>query len=482
MLRERASLITRVSVGTDIIIELFAFWLAHWVRNTFMIGLAWEVLGKVYVVSERELASNDLWLLVMIIPFSIYLFRHYGAYESARLKSFGMVMSGYLSGLLAMLIFLVLMHDVFAQLNISRLLSVLFLGFTALFLLIKEQILFFVMHHIRGMGFNFRNVLVVGSGPRALEVVDALKEHPEWGLHIVGFVDPDPKRVGETFGDHVVVGSVDDLSQTLDENVVDEVIIAMPRSWFQLVEKVLRTCETSGIRAHLRFDLFNPKIAKPVFHDLFGFHLLSFETTSMHDIQLIAKRWFDVIVSLMLIIIFSPLMIVVALLVKLTSPGPVFFKQERMGLNGRRFMMYKFRSMYVDAEDRLAELKNQNEMTGPVFKIANDPRVTIIGRFIRKFSLDELPQLFNVLSGEMSLVGPRPPVYREVVEYQRWQRRRLSMRPGITCIWQVSGRNEIGFEEWMELDLQYIDNWSFWLDLKLLFKTIPAVLAGKGAH
>ena len=153
-----------------------------------------------------------------------------------------------------------------------------------------------------------------------------------------------------------------------------------------------------------------------------------------------------------------------------------------MGLNGRKFNMYKFRSMHQDAENRLGALKSSNEMSGPVFKIANDPRVTPVGRFIRKFSIDELPQLFNVLKGDMSLVGPRPPVYKEVLEYQRWQRRRLSMRPGITCIWQVSGRNDIGFEEWMELDLQYIDNWSFWLDLKLLFKTIPAVLIGKGAH
>ena len=170
------------------------------------------------------------------------------------------------------------------------------------------------------------------------------------------------------------------------------------------------------------------------------------------------------------------------LLIKWTLPGPVLFNQVRMGLNGRKFNMYKFRSMHQDAENRLGALKSSNEMSGPVFKIANDPRVTPVGRFIRKFSIDELPQLFNVLKGDMSLVGPRPPIYKEVLEYQRWQRRRLSMRPGITCIWQVSGRNDIGFEEWMKLDLQYIDNWSFWLDLKLLFKTIPAVLIGKGAH
>jgi exopolysaccharide biosynthesis polyprenyl glycosylphosphotransferase len=373
------------------------------------------------------------------------------------------------------------MHDVFPQLNVSRLLSVIFLGLAGGLIALKEKIIHLVRQNVRAMGFNFRNVLIIGSGDRAFEVVDAIKENPEWGLRVFGYVDPDMDRVGKDFRGYPVLGTVDELANVLDENVIDEVIMAMPRSLFQLIEKVIRICETSGIRAHLRFDMFNPNIAKPVVHNLFGFHLLSFETTSMHDVQLVLKRLFDVVGALLLIVFFSPLLLAVALLVKYTSPGPIFFMQERMGLNGRRFSMYKFRSMYTDAEDRLEELKDQNEMSGPVFKIANDPRITPIGKFIRKYSIDELPQLFNVLTGEMSLVGPRPPVYREVVEYQRWQRRRLSMRPGITCIWQVSGRNEIGFEEWMALDLQYIDNWSFWLDLKLLFKTIPAVLAGKGA-
>ncbi len=467
----------------DGVILFVAFWLAHYIRNTYLIDTAWDFFGKIYVVQERADLAGDLWLLVLvIIPFSILLFRQYGAYKAVRMRTFAMVMSGYFSGLLAMLILLVLVHDVFHQLEVSRLLSVMFLTVAGILILIKESIIFLIMTRIRGLGFNFRNVLIIGSGPLAFEVVDAMNEHPEWGLRVAGFVDPDPVRVGEEFKGHTVVGSVDELPRILDENVIDEVIIAMPRSWFQLIEKVLRTCETSGIRAHLRFDMFNPKIAKPVFNTLFGFHLLSFETTSAHDVQLMLKRFFDIVGSTILIVIFSPLLIVVGLIVKLTSPGSIFFKQERMGLNGRRFLMYKFRSMYSDAEQRLDELKDMNEMTGPVFKIANDPRVTPIGSFIRKYSIDELPQLFNVLKGEMSLVGPRPPVYREVVEYQRWQRRRLSMRPGITCIWQVSGRNDIDFEQWMELDLKYIDNWSFWLDLKLLFKTIPAVIAGKGAH
>lgn len=482
MLRERAQLIYNINITTDAVIELIAFWLAHVIHNEFLMDRSMDLLGKHYAAENFVWIGDNLWLLVIIIPFSLLLFRHYGSYKSARLTSFSIIMVSYLSGLLILMIILVLMHDLFPALHVSRLLSILFLVLTIILIAIKEGATFIIMRLVRGMGFNYRNVLIVGSGPRALEVRDAMAEHPEWGLRLAGFVDPDPSRVGEDIQGQVVMGTVDDLSRVIDENVIDEVIIAMPRSWFQLVEKVIRICETSGIRAHLRFDLFNPKIAKPVFHDLFGFKLLSFETTSMHDIQLILKRCFDVMVSCVLIFLFSPLMLAVGLMIKYGSPGPVFFKQERMGLNGRKFNMFKFRSMYQGSEEHLEELKDKNEMAGPVFKIADDPRVTSVGRFIRKYSIDELPQLFNVLKGEMSLVGPRPPIYKEVTEYQRWQRRRLSMRPGITCIWQVSGRNDIGFEEWMELDLKYIDNWSFCLDLKLLFKTIPAVLAGKGAH
>ncbi|NLF25519.1 MAG: exopolysaccharide biosynthesis polyprenyl glycosylphosphotransferase, partial [Deltaproteobacteria bacterium] len=195
------------------------------------------------------------------------------------------------------------------------------------------------------------------------------------------------------------------------------------------------------------------------------------------------KRVFDVVVSALLLVVCSPLFAVIALLVRITSPGPVFFVQKRVGLNGRLFNMYKFRSMHSTAESELEALKAQNEMSGPAFKLKNDPRVTALGRFLRRFSLDELPQLWNVFKGEMSLVGPRPPVPGEVNAYARRYRRRLSMRPGMTCTWQVSGRNEIkDFDSWVKLDLEYIDNWSFWQDIRLLLRTIPAVLSGVGAR
>jgi exopolysaccharide biosynthesis polyprenyl glycosylphosphotransferase len=229
-------------------------------------------------------------------------------------------------------------------------------------------------------------------------------------------------------------------------------------------------------------DLFATRIAARNVEDLDGIPLLSLETTPSDIVPLAAKRAFDLVLSSAALLVLAPVFLVFAVAIRLESPGPVLFRQRRVGVNGREFMLYKFRSMYQDAEARLESLRARNEVSGPVFKIRDDPRVTRVGRFMRRTSIDELPQFWNVLRGEMSVVGPRPPLPAEVKQYQRWQVRRLSMKPGITCIWQVSGRSHISFERWMELDLQYIDNWSLWRDVKILARTIPAVLTGRGAH
>jgi exopolysaccharide biosynthesis polyprenyl glycosylphosphotransferase len=217
-------------------------------------------------------------------------------------------------------------------------------------------------------------------------------------------------------------------------------------------------------------------------HEFDGFPLLSFSTTPTNEALLFVRRILDIILAGFILVIFGPLvMLPAAILIKLTSSGPVFFKQTRCGLNGRQFVMYKFRSMVTNAEQLRVELEGLNEMDGPVFKSSRDPRITGVGKIIRRRSIDELPQIFNVLRGDMSLVGPRPPLPAEVAKYERWQRRRLSMKPGMTCLWQISGRNEVSFDDWMKLDLTYIDNWSLLLDLKILLKTVPVVLLGRGA-
>ena len=237
-----------------------------------------------------------------------------------------------------------------------------------------------------------------------------------------------------------------------------------------------------GITVSVATDYFELKFAKARQSDLHGFPLLTFETVPKDIWGLFLKRLFDIVVSGMSLVLLSPVFAAIAIAVKATSPGPALFRQARVSVNGRKFKLLKFRTMVADAEAKLDGLRDKNEMKGPVFKIENDPRITKIGRFLRKFSLDELPQFWNVLTGDMSIVGPRPPIPSEVNEYDPWQRRRLSMRPGITCIWQVSGRNRItDFNEWTKLDLEYIDNWSLWLDLELFFKTIPVVLLAKGA-
>lgn len=244
----------------------------------------------------------------------------------------------------------------------------------------------------------------------------------------------------------------------------------------------MRFLEAEGIRIHLAVDYFDFKLSRAKQTDLYGFPLLSFERTPDEHWQLLAKQVLDLTVSLAVLVLLAPLLLVIMVAIKMTSEGPVFFCQERCGLNGRKFVLYKFRTMVKDAENRLEELRPFNEMNGPAFKMTNDPRLTKIGKFLRKISFDELPQLWNVLKGDMSLIGPRPPLFSEVQKYDLGQRRRLTMKPGLSCLWQISGRNTIvDFEKWMKLDMAYIDQWSLWLDFKIFLMTIPVVLLGHGA-
>lgn len=309
-----------------------------------------------------------------------------------------------------------------------------------------------------------------------------LSQNPEWGLKVAGLVDDDEDKIGSVLEGHTVLGTLRDIPLLLENIVVDEVVYIVPRGWLGKIEDTVLYCEQLGKRVSIAVDLFNVRFAKAVQRDIQNFPFLTFETTSNLLWQLFIKRFLDIVLSAAAIVVLFPLLVFVAVLIKLTSGGPILFKQTRCGLNGRLFTVYKFRTMVIDAEQRLEALRKQNEMTGPAFKMANDPRVIKHGKWLRKFSIDELPQLFNILEGNMSFVGPRPPIPAEVKKYEPWQRRRLSLRPGLTCIWQVQGRNKIvRFEEWMKLDLEYIDNWSLWLDLKLFLKTIPIALLGIGA-
>lgn len=346
-------------------------------------------------------------------------------------------------------------------------------------------LLFRLLTAMRRRGRNSRHVIIVGFNNEALRLGDRIEHRSELGCRLLGmFTEDDPAF--ETAIDRAtrwpVLGSLSDLQEFLEKGTVDEVLVCLPvKEHIVHIYEVIRLCRDLGLVVRVVPELFDTKLLSQAQIELFeGHHLITFFRE--HFLwQLFAKRLLDVMVSLAMLVLLSPLLLAVALFIKFTSPGPMLFVQERVGMNKRKFKLLKFRSMVANAEALKQQLAAHNEMDGPVFKMKHDPRITPIGRFIRKTSIDELPQLWNVLRGDMSLVGPRPPLPNEVAQYQLLSHRRLSIRPGLTCIWQISGRNEISFEQWMEMDRDYVENWSFWLDLKILAQTVPVVLFGRGA-
>lgn len=406
----------------------------------------------------------------------------FGMYESFRIKRFSdMMLTIWAAAFLGIGVsggaaYLLKIQD------LGRL-FVIFIFFGAAILTSVEKILVMIfLRHIRKKGYNYRNILIVGTGARAQRFMNLIGIHGEWGLKIIGLIDEDPSLLGKAINGFKVMGALKDVAGIVHDNVIDEIVFIVPRSWLHKIEEIVSFCETEGIRVDIAIDVFDLKFAKARQSELEGFLLLSFARTPIKEWHLFLKAVFDIVLSGILLIALIPFFVSIAAVIKFTSPGPVLFKQTRCGLNGRKFALYKFRTMVVGAEDLLPQLKRNNEMQGPVFKMGNDPRITPAGRILRKFSLDELPQLWNVFRRDMSIVGPRPPLPEEVKHYDSWQRRRLSMRPGITCLWQVRGRNKItDFNEWARLDLQYIDHWSILGDLRILVQTIPAVMFGIGA-
>jgi exopolysaccharide biosynthesis polyprenyl glycosylphosphotransferase len=365
--------------------------------------------------------------------------------------------------------------------QVSRAWVLLFGVFATLLLLCEKLFLRVSSRYVRSRGFNYRTVLIVGTNPAALKIADSIHSHRFWGYRILGFVINGHPPEQSWPGRYPILGEIKHIPHIIESNVVDDVIFAVSRRDLDRLEDLFLSLQEQGIRTRFAVNLFPHTQARVELEELDGIPLLSFATGPTSQLLLMTKRGLDVALSALLLLLGLPVVAVIATLIKITSHGDVLFRQTRCGLNGRIFTLYKFRTMVEDAELRRQDLEHLNEMNGPVFKLRSDPRVTAFGRLLRRFSLDELPQLWNVLRGDMSLVGPRPPIPEEVARYQRWQRRRLSMKPGLTCLWQVSGRNQIDFDQWMQLDLEYIDSWSPLLDLKILLRTIPAVLSGRGA-
>lgn len=426
--------------------------------------------------------SEYLIFLLLIVSFWCLMLYLSGMYQPLRTRPFWitlwvLVKSAFFANLaFGMLVFL------FKLRFINRRFFVLFAALSFVFILTEKILLYYLMHYIRKQGRNQKRLLIVGTGRRAADFIRRIKMHPEWGIKILGAVDDEPGRGVESVDGVRIIGDLKNMPKILHNNAIDEVVFVVPRLRLHYLENAIRQCEIEGVKVTIAVDLFDLKIAKACQTELDGMPLLTFKTTVPSEWELLLKRVIDICISSFCILIFSPFLLIFSILIRLTSKGPIFFRQKRVGLNGRKFIMLKFRTMYVGAQKELSQVDIYKEIYEPQWKQKKLQYITPVGKMLRKLSLDEFPQLFNVFWGHMSLVGPRPTLPQEVKQYEAWHRRRFSMRPGLTCLWQVKGRREIEFAEWMQMDLEYLDNWSLWLDFKILIKTVPAVLLGHGAY
>jgi exopolysaccharide biosynthesis polyprenyl glycosylphosphotransferase len=477
MLKQKARAVALGVLAGDLVLTALSLPLAYVLRQVVLARLFPRFFPQPLYPFEQY-----FFLLTLVLPIWGLLLYAAGFYRSHRTLPLGeeiwaaarVAFGG--TALLALIVYGLRLEFV------SRWFLVVFGSLNFLFLATEKVLLRLTSRWVRTRGYNFRTVLLVGTGSKAVSMAEFFEAHPHWGFRVVGYLDDDNGgeiRRGKRWP---CLGKIADLESVLVRDVVDELIFVIEKGKLGDYEQALLVAERHGVRAHVSLDIFPHVLARPVLEELDGVPLLSFTTTPSNPVQLVVKRAVDLVVSLALFLVTLPLQLIAAAAIRLTSHGPVFFRQTRCGLNGRHFTLVKFRTMRDGAQQLLPEISHLNEMTGPVFKSSHDPRLTPVGRVLRRLSIDELPQLVNVIVGDMSLVGPRPPLPEEVSRYEPWQRRRLSMSPGLTCLWQVSGRNDLDFDRWMELDLKYIDTWSPMLDLKILLKTVPAVLSGKGAR
>jgi exopolysaccharide biosynthesis polyprenyl glycosylphosphotransferase len=466
MLRRARQIRTQVHQLVDACLFAASFWIAYALRGDAAF-VAWL---KLPAIPDTTLDSDKLiWLYAALIPAAPLILESQGFYNRPPLGSRFAVLWPLFKGCLIASIGLVLVMWWFKFVT-PRGMMVFFGVISFGLVYAKEELVRWVLHSRMAQAHSKRRFILVGTEREIIRMRKDLLHNNHEGVEIVAELN-------------LVETPVQQIVNLLHAHSIYGVILSAKHTNFEQVEYVIRACELEGVEAWLIADFFSTQISRTSLDELLGRPLLIFRTAPEAGWQSLAKQLLDLFGSFGLLVLLAPAFVLIAVAIRLTSPGPVLFRQQRSGMSGAPFTLYKFRTMVTNAEQFKHELEAMNEMTGPVFKVTNDPRVTPMGRFLRKYSLDELPQLFNVLRGEMSLVGPRPLPVDEVKRFENLaHRRRLSVKPGITCLWQISGRNQISdFKEWVRLDLEYIDNWSFWLDLKILIFTLPAVLRGTGA-
>jgi exopolysaccharide biosynthesis polyprenyl glycosylphosphotransferase len=468
MLKQQAKLFTKIALVVDTITIVVAFVTAYYVRNA---------------AGGLEDIKHYTWIFLIVLPVWYFLFIHFGLYASLRTRTYRTIFAavGKVHAVGAMvassIIYLVDPH------HFSRIFFGYFIIMSLVLICLEKALLKLLLAFIRRKGYNFRNILIVGENGRAQRMAGMIGAHADWGLKIVGFLSPGEDSPEQKVAGYPVLGKLSDIVATCTSHTVDEVVFSLPKEQMEAVDEHLPVLEEMGITVRMVLDFYASRSHR---QELEYFHnqipMMTFYCKPFDAGQLFLKRCLDIagaMVGLGITVLLCPF---IAVALRLDSPGPLFFGQQRVGENGRLFRCWKFRSMYPDAEERKQELMHLNEMQGAIFKIKDDPRITRVGAFLRKTSLDELPQFWNVLRGEMSLVGTRPPTPEEVAEYELWQRKRICIKPGITGLWQVTGRNRISdFDEVVRLDIEYIDKWTLWLDIKILLKTVWVVFTGRGA-
>lgn len=463
MLRRDRQLRTQVFQLKDAALFALALWLAHLLRD-YITG---EFFGRVF--DPIEPFERFVWLYLIIIPGVPLVLESQGFYQRPLLDSRRETAWILLKSCVLVTVGVILVMFLFRE-TLARGVIVLFGFISFVLVMLNEEVLRAAYQSRFGELQLRKRVILVGAREDTLRMRDDLRARARDNIEILGELD-------------INDSTINDLVALLHETSANSVILNAKHTYFGQIEKAIQACEIEGVEAWLVADFFRTQVSHTSLDDFYGRPVLVFRSAPEASWQGVFKQLLDLGGAFLLILILLPLWVAVPIAIRLSSPGPVLFRQRRCGLNGRPFTMLKFRSMVSDAEQRKQELAALNEMGGPVFKVTNDPRITRVGRLLRKYSIDELPQLFNVLRGEMSLVGPRPLPVDEVQRFDDpAHRRRLSVKPGLTCLWQVSGRNNVrDFRDWVQLDLEYIDNWSLWLDVKILWRTIPVVLFGTGA-
>ncbi|MEN6559567.1 MAG: sugar transferase [Acidobacteriota bacterium] len=468
MFKEREKALRRFLIFADACVIAVAYLIAS--LFTHLLGEAHAPLWKYWLA------------LTFAVPYWCLTLYANGMYQSMRTRTYLEVLWAVIKAATVTFLLMGTFIFLFKLTFMSRLFFLLFMGFSFLLIGLEKSIIFMSSHYVRRQGLNTLRLLIVGTGKRAIAFIKKVDQHPEWGFELLGAIDDEPGRGIQKVGRLDVIGTLEDIPRTFHRDAVDGVVFVVPRSRLNALQGAIDDCETEGVVVTIAVDLFDTKLARSSVAELDGLPLLHFKTTLAKEWELLLKRIFDFITSGFGIVILSPILLASAIMIKATSKGPIFFKQSRLGLSGRKFTLYKFRTMRTGAERELNGVSDLNDMSSPEFRRKKLSWITPVGRILRKFSIDELPQLINVFIGDMSIVGPRPTVPDEVEKFKDWQRRRHSMKPGITCLWQVNGRNNLSFEDWMRLDLEYLDNWSLWLDIKILLKTVPVVIFGIGAY